>query len=155
VCLLPLSKALDSIERGTSVLQVDLKGQASRNEIEQVVSAIQKRRLSERVVLFCDPLVECELVRDVTASIHIMARAHEASDLARLLNILSWAVQVDEKILSDRLLGKLRKQGVLVMVKTLDAAADTAEHWSRLEKSGVDLILTDYPRAARRQLCRQ
>jgi glycerophosphoryl diester phosphodiesterase len=154
-CLLPFSTALDSLGRETTALQVDLKGKASRTEVVQIVSDIQRRELSERVILFCDPLAECELVRDVTSVIRIMARVHEENDLTKLLTKPPWAVQVDENMLGHQLLADLRKNGVLVMVKTLDDAGDTVEHWSLLRKKGVDLVLTDYPRAARRTLCPQ
>ncbi len=152
-CLLPFSAALDSLGRDATVLQVDLKGQVSRSEIVQIVSDIQRRKLSERVILFCDPLAECELVREVTSVLRIMARVHEEGDLTKLLKWPPWAVQVDENMLSHALLADLRKNGVLVMVKTLDEAGDTAEHWSLLEEKGVDLVLTDHPRSARRKLC--
>lgn len=152
-CLVPFSAALDSLGRDTTVLQVDLKGQASRSEIAQIVSDIQTRQLSERVILFCDPLAECELVRDVTSVIRLMVRVHQENDLTKLFTNPPWGVQVDENMLGHQVLAGLRKNGVLVMVKTLDEAGDTAEHWSLLRNKGVDLVLTDYPRAARRTLC--
>lgn len=152
-CLPPFAKALDLLSPTAAVLLVDLKDQVSRGDVEQLLSEIVERKLVERIVFFCDPLAECELVRDVTSVVRIMARVHRESDLQTLLSRPPWAVQVDESMLSHPLLGELRERGVLVMVKTLDQAGDTPEHWSILRKDGVDLILTDYPRAARSELC--
>jgi glycerophosphoryl diester phosphodiesterase len=152
-CLPPFSKALDSTKAATFILQIDLKDRVSRSDVQQLISDIMKRKLAERIVFFCDPSVECELVRDVKSDVRIMARVYQASDLTSLLSEPPWAVQVDESMLSHPLLGELRERGVLIMVKTLDEMGDTPEHWSKLREEGVDLILTDYPRAARRELC--
>ncbi len=152
-CLLPFSKALDSLRATTGSLQIDLKDCPNRDAVEQLVREVKNRDLETQVIFFCDPLEECALIRELTSVVRIMARVHSVGDFKQLLETPPWGVQVDEAMLTHPLLGELRRGGVFVMVKTLDETGDTREHWSSLREAGVDLILTDYPRTARAALC--
>jgi glycerophosphoryl diester phosphodiesterase len=153
-CLPPLSAVLGVMgDASAGELQLDLKDSPNRRQIEELLSDLGQRNLIGRVAIFCDPISECELVRDISPHIRVMARVHDEGDLKELMPRPPWAVQVDEDMLSHPLLSDLRMRGVLVMVKTLDDASDTPQHWNSLRQQGVDRILTDRPRAARSALC--
>ena len=66
-----------------------------------------------------------------------------------------YAVQVDEELLDSPEVATARARGVRLMVKTLDELGDDPEHWGELQKKGVDLILTDFPRLLGQSICRE
>jgi len=152
-CLLPLESVLDRLLNFNVELQLDLKDPRDVVEIGRVMSEVLGRSLTRRVIIFCDPISECEAVRELSKSIRIMARAHTENDLDKLLLDIPWAVQIDEELLTPPNVEPLRARGVRVMVKTLDAGGDTPQRWIELRRRGADMVLTDRPRAARETLC--
>ena len=153
VCILHLADALEIIGGSNAKMQIDLKGDISDVEIAQVVEMVRSRALLDQVVFFCDPVTEISRVRTMVPDVHILGRAYTEQEVQELRLIRPYAVQVDEDLLVSKAVRELKSDGILVMVKTLDQLGDTAEHWRRLAQARVDIILTDFPRAARSDLC--
>jgi glycerophosphoryl diester phosphodiesterase len=152
-CVLPFTRMLDVMQLGGESVQLDLKGSPKPYQLASLFSEIAKRSLEERVIIFCDPFSEYHSVRAKSAAIRVMVRVHDEGELEWLLRAPPWAVQVDEEMLRLPVLNRLREKKVLVMVKTLEGAGDDPRHWESLRARGTDMILTDFPRAARRAIC--
>jgi glycerophosphoryl diester phosphodiesterase len=152
-CVLTLSDGLDIIQGSGATLQVDLKGDLSDYQIASLVEMISRRGLERQVILFCDPVTELHRVRTLAPAFKLMGRAYTEQELKDFLSVNPYAVQVDEELVDSVPARSLRTQGVLIMIKTLDELGDTPHHWRRLQLSGVDIILTDLPRAAHLELC--
>jgi hypothetical protein len=79
-----------------------------------------------------------------------MLRALTAEDFEHMVAHKPDIVQIDEELLTAARVQQAHSLGVLLLVKTLDQLGDNMEHWGKLLRNGADLILTDYPRAARK-----
>lgn len=148
-----LKEALQALRGYSSVLELDMKGNWSSIAIKSLDLA--RTMHMERHLLFRCSSIEClNYIRALSPAAAVLLRVTSPDRALEALSAHPDIVHLDVDDLSKDLVALLRQAGVRVMVKTLESSLDQEWNWNSLFDQGVEIIMTDYPRAImRRHVC--
>ena len=100
----------------------------------------------ENTLTQCYTLDCAAAIRSVLPKGKLLMRLAEGNQLAAFLEVRPVILQVDR--VTPQIADATRRAGVLILVKSM-GESDRAETWRALFDSGVNIILSDRPRALR------
>ena len=151
-CLIDASEGFAALKTSRADLLIDPKESNGSSPIQAALQLAERAGVRDRLIVLCSPAHECS---GISKRVRLMFRISTAEEVRTVLPFKPYAVQVDEELLDSPEVATARARGVRLMVKTLDELGDDPEHWGELQKKGVDLILTDFPRLLGQSICRE
>ncbi len=150
-----LDQALTAIRKFPSALLLDLKGE-SPLLATQVIKTAQAYGALDNIVLQCQSFETARFIRAHFPGAAVLVRAYSPAQIVPALALIPRPeiVQVDSDWINLPMVEEIHEAGSYVLVKTLEQSSDQPAVWNSLMDIGVDIILTDHPRAFVRSIPR-
>jgi glycerophosphoryl diester phosphodiesterase len=135
------AEALEAIRPYRTALQLDIRGEWLA-VIDQAVRIARDQGQAHQILIQCQWLSTLARVRERYPDIAVLARSHSIADVRMAYRKLPDIIQIDEDWISPEMVREIHAAGSKILVKSL-YAMDTTEHWDRLFRAGIDIVLTD------------
>ena len=127
-----------------ALFQLDLKTE-SPAVVEQIITVARKNGALRSILIQCQSIATLSLVRSVSPTTPVLARAHSLAEAKAALPFSPTIVQLDDDFATPDLIAEIHRTGAKVLIKSLGPERDTPLFWKRAFSRNIDLLLTDRP----------